>query len=198
MHQGQNGGVDGVGIDQRLVALNIDDDFGVFGGGDFGDAVGAGRWSARVMRTRAPKFACNFVDRSSSVAMIVLVRYRAWEARSYTCCSMVLEAMGARTLPGKREEANRAGITPRILRGTARSYHKIRCVRLGKERLASRMMLPSYRKLLLFSAIVHCAGALAAAGAARPKVRSTPRPKPVEKSEAPVPRPTSAWTARWC
>jgi hypothetical protein len=31
---------------------------------------------------------------------------------------MGLEAIGARTLPGKREEEKRAGITPRILRGT--------------------------------------------------------------------------------
>ena len=32
--------------------------------------------------------------------------------------SMDFEEMGARTLPGKREEPNRAGITPKILRGT--------------------------------------------------------------------------------
>ena len=45
--------------------------------------------------------------------------------------------MGARTLPGKREEANRAGITPKILRRHRGSYHKIRMLDLRKERLGS-------------------------------------------------------------
>ncbi len=42
MNQGQNGGIDGGGIDQRLVALNVDDDVAGFGGGSFRHAVGAG------------------------------------------------------------------------------------------------------------------------------------------------------------
>src|ERR1017187_5372047 len=41
--------------------------------------------------------------------------------RSQTCCSMVLEPRVARALPGNREEAYRAGITPRIRRGTQKS-----------------------------------------------------------------------------
>src|ERR1051325_9502282 len=95
------------------------------------------RWSARVMRTRAPKFRAVSHTCSSSVAMIMLVMYRAFEARSYTCWSIGLDAMGARTLPGKREEAKRAGITPRILRGT-KNHTITRMIDLVKERLASR------------------------------------------------------------
>src|SRR5579859_4826474 len=41
--------------------------------------------------------------------------------RSQTCSSMVLEPRVARALPGNREEAYRAGITPRIRRGTQKS-----------------------------------------------------------------------------
>src|SRR5215471_19615617 len=56
--------------------------------------------------------------RSSSVAITRLVRYLACEARSQTCWSMLLPARGARTLPGSREDAYRAGMTPRIRCGT--------------------------------------------------------------------------------
>src|SRR5262249_22728763 len=38
----ENGGVDGGGIDQGLVALDVHDDVGVGCGGDFGDTVGSG------------------------------------------------------------------------------------------------------------------------------------------------------------
>ena len=41
VRQRQDGGVDGGGIDQRLVALDVDHHFGVLGGGHFRHAVGA-------------------------------------------------------------------------------------------------------------------------------------------------------------
>src|SRR5262249_37818119 len=40
VEQGEDGGVNGRGIDEGLVALNVDDDGGGVRGGDFGDAVG--------------------------------------------------------------------------------------------------------------------------------------------------------------
>ena len=76
------------------------------------------RWSVRVKRATAPKRRASERMRSSSVAMMVRVRYRACEARSHTCWSIDFEEIWERTLPGKRVEAKRAGITPRILRGT--------------------------------------------------------------------------------
>src|SRR5580698_1128925 len=50
--------------------------------------------------------------------MVTLVRYRACEARSQTCCSMDLPPIEMRAFPGNREEAYRAGITPRMRSGT--------------------------------------------------------------------------------
>ena len=44
MDKRKNGGVDGGGIDQGLIALDVDDDLGfLLGGGDFSHAIGAGR-----------------------------------------------------------------------------------------------------------------------------------------------------------
>ena len=41
--QRQNGGVDRAGIDERLIALNVDNEVDIFeSGGHFGNAVGAG------------------------------------------------------------------------------------------------------------------------------------------------------------
>ena len=42
MHQRQNRGVDGVGIDQRFIALNVDDNFSSIGRRGFGDAIRSG------------------------------------------------------------------------------------------------------------------------------------------------------------
>src|SRR5215472_11102711 len=55
--------------------------------------------------------------------MIMLVRYLESDTRSKTLWSMVFvppfrSGIGTRTLPGNREDAYRAGITPRILRRT--------------------------------------------------------------------------------
>src|SRR3982751_4778020 len=47
--------------------------------------------------------------------------------RAQTCSSMVLEPRVARALPGNREEAYRAGITPRIRRGTQKSTIVAQC-----------------------------------------------------------------------
>ena len=57
VEQWQDGGIDGGGIDQRLVALDVDDRFRQLSA----EATSATRsvpdgWSARVIRTRAPKF----------------------------------------------------------------------------------------------------------------------------------------------
>ena len=40
--QGVDGGVDGGGVEQRLVALHVDEDVAFVVGGDLGDALGAG------------------------------------------------------------------------------------------------------------------------------------------------------------
>jgi len=48
-------------------------------------------------------------------------------ARSYTCCNIVFEEIRDSTLPGKRAEENRAGITPKILRGTRDHTIKTLC-----------------------------------------------------------------------
>jgi VWFA-related protein len=66
---------------------------------------------------------------------------------------MGLEAMGARTLPGKREEEKRAGITPRILRGTNDLTIKQRVID-SKKKGWQAYMLPSYWKVLLSCAAV--------------------------------------------
>ena len=42
MRHGKNRRIDGSGIDQRLVALDVDDHLGVFSAGDLGDPIGAG------------------------------------------------------------------------------------------------------------------------------------------------------------
>ena len=40
--KGTDGSVDGYGIEERFVALDVDEDVALFVGGDFGDALGAG------------------------------------------------------------------------------------------------------------------------------------------------------------
>ena len=79
-------------------------------------------------------------------------RYRAELARSKTCCSIVLPAMTARALPGKRDDANRAGITPRIRVGTFDHSMKDPFVILGASRRTTRrygreipFAVPSFR-----------------------------------------------------
>src|ERR1700691_6092853 len=49
---------------------------------------------------------------------MTLVRYRAWDARSQTCWSMDFPPIETRAFPGNRDEAYRAGITPRMRSGT--------------------------------------------------------------------------------
>src|SRR5215813_10846525 len=41
IHEGEDGSVDGGGVDERFVTLNIDDRFGGFGRSDFGHTVRA-------------------------------------------------------------------------------------------------------------------------------------------------------------
>jgi hypothetical protein len=47
---------------------------------------------------------------------------------------MVLEEIRDSTLPGKREEENRAGITPKILRGTRDHTIKTAMINLEKRK----------------------------------------------------------------
>src|ERR1039458_4720762 len=55
--QGQDSGVDGGGRDQRFVALDVDNNSGVFGGSHFGHPVRAGEViGARHAHTRAETF----------------------------------------------------------------------------------------------------------------------------------------------
>src|ERR1700733_10600484 len=82
------------------------------------------------MTTRARNSWAAAWIRSSSVAITTSVRYRAWQVRSHTCWSIVLPAMEARALPGKREEEYRAGITPRIRCGTL-EYSTMEAIRGG-------------------------------------------------------------------
>src|SRR5690606_31204870 len=75
-------------------------------------------WSSRVILTGAPKDLAASAMRVSSVATMIWDKYRAALARSKTCCNIVFPAMTERAFPGKRDEANLAGITPRIRVGT--------------------------------------------------------------------------------
>ncbi|HLH17523.1 MAG TPA: VWA domain-containing protein [Bryobacteraceae bacterium] len=62
-----------------------------------------------------------------------------------------MEPIGASALPGKREEEKRAGMTPRILRGTHDRTTKSPMLDLGKK--GWRAYMPSRRNLPLFCAI---------------------------------------------
>src|ERR1019366_9936694 len=91
---------------------------------------------------------------------------------------MVLPAIGASTLPGKRVDANLAGMTPRILRGTEDLTINRLCY--SWERKAGEPhMLPSSAKLLIRCAVGICLGS-AVWGQANLDVRT----KPVEKTES--------------
>jgi len=59
---GRMAGVDGRGLDERLISLDIDHQLGVLGRSRFRHAVGARNVVARVMTTRAPKTSCSVVD----------------------------------------------------------------------------------------------------------------------------------------
>ena len=72
VNQRQNRGIDGIGIDQRFVALNVDDDFRGFGGGDLGDAVRAGQVVGAGHADAGAEISCNFVH-----SLVVCGNYRA-------------------------------------------------------------------------------------------------------------------------
>ena len=112
-------GVDGKRIDHRLIALDVDD----HGRGGSrrrlghpiraGGVVVTGQDHPGAESFRGPPDAIvvggDHEVRSGSAAC---------EARSHTCCSMGFPAIETRAFPGNREDAYRAGITPRILCGT--------------------------------------------------------------------------------
>ena len=58
MNQWQNGGVNGRGIDQRLVPLDVHHDLRVLGGGNFGHAVRAGQMIAARHPHRGSEASC--------------------------------------------------------------------------------------------------------------------------------------------
>src|SRR6266545_1192300 len=90
---------------------------------------------------------------------------------------MDFPAMMARALPGKREEAYRAGITPRILRGTGdhtmeRPYDKLRFRNPRGGCMSARSLLLTAVSILISTA------------AAADKVSIDPRPKKADTAEA--------------
>src|SRR6266700_1864631 len=97
---------------------------------------------------------------------------------------MNFEEIGAKTLPGKREDAYRAGITPKILRGTrdhitnlgSRSHMPM----LDSGKKGWQAMLPSSLKLFVPGAILI---AIAAWAFAQPPVAITPRTATVPKTD---------------
>ena len=118
-------------------------------------------------------------------------------ARSNTCCSMVLPAMTARALPGKRDEANLAGITPRIRVGTFDHSMKTPFVILEASRLRplgemvvkSLLLYPLSGLLLLTAFSVLRAEEKVtkpAVPAPEPRVNIEPRVKPSKKPEDPA------------
>lgn len=89
--------------------------------------------------------------------------------------------MGARTFPGKRVEANRAGITPKILRGTRDHTIKEPVIDLGKKGWPARM-LTSCHKLFTLSAILFgTAMLMAAQPVGQSPAGIVPRPKAAPK-----------------
>src|SRR4051794_32031325 len=93
---------------------------------------------------------------------------------------MVLPAICAKTLPGKRVEENLAGMTPRILRGTGDHTINPLCYSWGRK--AAQPMLPSCRKLLIRSVLGLCT-AFALASALEGQANLEIRTKPGEKAE---------------
>src|SRR5581483_3874752 len=101
---------------------------------------------------------------------------------------MLLPEILARTFPGKRLEAYRAGITPKILRGTENHTTKAAMINLSKK--LGTTMLPSHRKLFLISAILAPLVTLVWSADGPPsdaKVSIEPRAKP-EASRVVTPR----------
>ena len=98
--------VDGVGLDERFVSLEVDDEVAVERRGHFGDAIGAGCVSrARQPRRRRRNCRTASAMRSSSVATMTASTLRAAAARRYTCSIIGRPAMSASALPGKRVDA---------------------------------------------------------------------------------------------
>ena len=58
---GEDGGVDGVGIDQGLVALDVHHDVAILGGGDFSGPVGARSMVGTGHPHPGAEFPCDFV-----------------------------------------------------------------------------------------------------------------------------------------
>ena len=125
--------VDERGIDERFVALDVDDVGGLrHGAQGLGDAVGAGR----VVRRGHHRLAAEAVDgvqmRSSSVATRISSSLEHCWQRSQTCWIRGFPAMRWSGLPGKRVEPQRAGRTPRIwILGDGMRHA---CKRLGERR----------------------------------------------------------------
>src|SRR5438552_1806565 len=94
---------------------------------------------------------------------------------------MLLEAMWARTLPGKRLDENLAGMTPRILRGTG--DHTINPMLESWKKSGPASMLPSYRKPLICGAIGLYFAGLYVAAPLRGQATIEPRSKPAAKVE---------------
>ena len=104
--KGLDGGVDRVGLDERLVSLDVDDEVAVELGGHFGETIGAREVRRSSSSARSPP---NLVTasaiRGSSVATITASTLRAAAARPYTCSIIGRPAMSASAFPGKRVDA---------------------------------------------------------------------------------------------
>ena len=107
-----DGGVDDAPLDERLVALDVDDDVGVEPARDLSEPVGPVSCRASVMTTSAPKARHARAMRSSSVATSSASSERAARAPRHVRSIIATPASGASGLPGKRDDAQRAGMMP--------------------------------------------------------------------------------------
>ena len=97
-------------VDQRLVALHVDDQLAVERDGDFGQPIGA----AAMGGAGHPDFAAERLDRSSDPHVVGRdddrVDRSGRRGASYTCSIIGRPSMSARALPGKRVDSYRAGM----------------------------------------------------------------------------------------
>ena len=107
------------GIDQRLIALNVHDQLGILEGRrHFRHPIGAGNMvGARHLHAgaEAPGFVADPLVVGGDDHAVQIAGHRN------ALVNVLEHGAGidlARALPGKRDEAYRAGITPRIFRGT--------------------------------------------------------------------------------
>ena len=109
----------------------------VLGGGDFGHPVRAGEMvGAGHADARAEIFRADFGHRSSSVAMIMLVRYRAWRRAFVHVLQHGFGGDAGEDFAGKTGGGEPGRNNAQDFTRHRGSYHKTPMLDLEKERLA--------------------------------------------------------------